>query len=438
MTWGAALALMLGTTIGLMLLRLPVAFAFFGANIVGAWIFLGGERGLVHLSRSFVDSIGTFQLAPVALFILMGELLFRTGVAFRAIDAIDRLIARVPGRLAVVSVAGGTVFSALSGSTLANTAMLGKTLLPEMRRRNYAKSISLGPILGTGGIAMLIPPSGLAVLLGSLSGISIVGILLAGAIPGIIMALTHTGYVIARCTIQPSLAPAYDLPEMSAWERWGPFVIYVVPLLSLFAVVVGSILVGFATPSESAALGAVGALALAACYRSLSWERVVTALRETGELTVMILFIIGASLTFSQILSFSGATSGLLSTVTGAELSPLWLVVAMLAIMLFLGCIMDPVSIMLICLPFFMPLAEQAGLPLIWFGVCMLLALEIGQTTPPFGVLLFVMKGVAPPDVSMRDIYVAVAPFIVLEVALLAGLVTWPGLVEWLPAMMAR
>ena len=221
MTWGAALALMLGTTIGLMLLRIPVAFAFFGANIVGAWVFLGGERGLIHMSRNFVDAVGTFQLAPVAMFILMGELLFRTGVAYRAIDAIDTLIARVPGRLAVVSVAGGTVFSALSGSTMANTAMLGKTLLPEMRRRNYAKSISIGPILGTGGIAMLIPPSGLAVLLGSLSGISIVGILLAGAIPGIMMAITHTSYVIIRCTLQPDLAPSYNCQSSTCGSVGG-------------------------------------------------------------------------------------------------------------------------------------------------------------------------------------------------------------------------
>ena len=221
-------------------------------------------------------------------------------------------------------------------------------------------------------------------------------------------------------------------------ERWGPFLKYVVPLLSLFGLVIGSILGGFATPSESAALGAVGALILSILYRSLSWENIVASLKESGEITVMILFIIGASLTFSQVLSFSGATQGLLATITDAELSPLWLVVAMLLIMLVLGCIMDPVSIMLICLPFFMPLADQAGLPLIWFGVLMLLALEIGQTTPPFGVLLFVMKGVAPPDVTMRDIYIAVTPFIILELALLASLVAWPGIIEWLPAMLAR
>ncbi len=436
MEWYLALLLLVGLSIALMLMGVPVAFAFFGANIVGATIFFGGEPGLIQWVRNTVEAVGKFPLAPVVCFLLMGEVLYHSGVAVRAIDAIDRLIARVPGRLCLVAVIGGTTFSALSGSTMANTAMLGSTLMPEMRRRGYHWSMTMGPILGTGGIAMLIPPSGLAILLGSLAEISIAGILIAGAVPGFLMACTHFSYVILRCRFDPSLAPAYDLPRMSFRERVRPFLIYVVPLFGLFLLVIGSILAGFATPTESASCGAIGAVIAAMAYRSFTWASFLTAVRETGRIAVMVLFIIAASLTFSQILAFSGATSGLLGLMRLVEPSPLVLIAGMMAITLILGCIMDPLSIMLITLPFFVPLAHFAGFDLIWFGVLMLLALEIGQTTPPFGLLLFVMKSVAPKDTTMQQIYLAVAPFILLEIALLIVLMLVPGAVTWLPALM--
>lgn len=438
MEWYWALLFLVGTVMVLMFLGVPFAIAFFTANIVGVLTFLGGEAGLIQLERNVVDGLVRFALAPVAMFILMGEIMFHTGIAFRAIDAVDKLISRVPGRLSLVAVVGGTVFSTLSGSSMANTALLGTTLMPEMRRRGYHRSMAMGPILGTGGIAMLIPPSSLAVLLGSLSGISIAGILIAGAIPGIIMAVVHFSYVVARCTLNPALAPAYDLPKMTWWERVRPFLVYVLPLLSLFGVVVGSILGGIATPTESASLGALGAVAAAACYRSLTWKGIWTAMVETGKITVMVYFIIAASLTFSQILSFSGATAGLLSLVREVDPTPFYLLAAMMGLILLMGCFMDPVSIMLITLPFFMPMAELIRIDLIWFGVLILLALEIGQTTPPFGMLLFVMRGVAPPDVTMRHIYAAVTPFVLLEIGILVFLVLVPEAVTWLPELMAK
>jgi len=436
MEWYWALSLLVGLVIFLMFLGVPVAFAFFGANIVGALIFLGGQAGLRQLIANVLEGLVNFSLAPIMMFILMGEIMFQTRVAFRAIDAVEKLIIRVPGRLSVVAVLGGTVFSTLSGSSMANTALLGTTLLPEMRARGYHKYMAMGPILGTGGIAMLIPPSGMAVLLGSLSGISIAAILIAGAIPGFIMAAVHLSYVVIRCSINPALAPTYTVPETSLWERWRPFLIYVVPLLSLFIVVVGSILAGLATPTESASLGALGALIAAAAYRSLSWQSLSRALVGTGRISVMVFFIIAASLTFSQILAFSGATHGMLSLIRAFDPTPLVVVSGMMIVMLILGCLMDPLSILLITLPFFMPLAEAANLNLIWFGVLMLLAIEISQTTPPFGMLLFCMKGVAPADTTMGDIYLSVAPFILLEIGILIFLVAVPDAVIWLPELM--
>ena len=364
MEWWLALLMLLGLLVVFMASGLPVAFAFFGVNVVGAVVFLGGEAGLQQLIRNAMASLTSFTLVPICLFILMGEIMFHTGLAFKAIDAIDRLVRRIPGRLSLVTLLGGTVFSSLSGSTIANTAMLGSVLLPEMLKRKYHPSMAMGPIMATGGIAMLIPPSALAVLLGSLANISIATLLIAGIIPGLIMSLLYVGYVIVRCSINPQLAPAYELRRMSTWDRYCPLLIYVVPLSLIFVVVVGSIIFGLATPTESAALGCAATVLIVALYRELRLKDLWAALAEAAKLSVMILFIIVASITFSQILAFSGATSGLLGLLRGLEVTPTVVLGIMLILLLFLGCFMDQVSMLMITIPFYIPLAQQQEISL--------------------------------------------------------------------------
>jgi tripartite ATP-independent transporter DctM subunit len=436
MDWYYALGLLLGMLVFFMAIGLPVAYAFFAVNLVGAVIFLGGEAGLMQLVRNAVSSVKQFSLVPIPLFILMGEIMFHTGMAVRAIDAVDRLIARVPGRLSLVAVSAGTIFSTLSGSTMANTAVLGSVLLPEMFKRGYSPTMAMGPILGTGGIAMLIPPSALAVLLASLAQMPIAKLLVAGIIPGLLIAALFFAYITIRCALNPKLAPVYETQAMSAKERFMPFVIYVVPLFSLFMLVVGSILLGWATPSESAALGAVGAIIAALCYRCLTWQGLKTAFLETAKVTGMALLVICASITFSQILAFAGAVDGLLETINALKLGPIALLLIMLVILLILGAFIDQLSMMLITLPFFIPLAESAGFEVVWYGVLLLIVLEISFTTPPFGLLLFVMKGVAPPFVSMRQIYAAATPFILIEILVLIAVIIFPWLATWLPDLM--
>ena len=438
MEWYWALTLMLGLLCLMMAMGMPVAFAFMGVNIVGAAVFLGGVPGLNQMIRNAMEALTNFSLAPIPLFLFMGEVLFHTGVAFKAIDAVDKLIARLPGRLSIVSIVGGTVFSSLSGSTIANTAVLGSVLLPDMMRRGYHPTMAMGPIMATGGIAMLIPPSALAVLLGSLAGISISGLLIAGIVPGILMSVLFFLYVLIRCSMNPSLAPAYEVERLEPWQRWRPFLIYVVPLFMIFIVVVGSILVGWATPTESAALGCVAALAAAASYRSLTWAGFLKSVRETAKVSVMILFIIVASVTFSQILAFSGATNGLLDLIDTVGATPVLILLAMLLILLLLGAFMDQVSMVMITLPFYIPLAQAVGFDLLWFGVLMLIVMEISFTTPPFGLLIYVMKGVAPKGITLGQIYAAAFPFIVLELIVLALLVTIPDLATWLPQQIRR
>ena len=436
MVWSTAMVLMLGTVCVAMALGLPVAFAFFGANIIGTLIFMGGPIGLTTLPSEVLQAIAKFTLTPIPLFLLMGEILFHTGVAFKAIGAVDRLIAKLPGRLSVVAIVGGTLFSSLSGSTIANTAMLGSVLLPDMVRRGYQPSISMGPIMATGGIAMLIPPSALAVLLASLAEQPVAALLIAGIVPGIMMSVLFLGYVVGRCAATPALAPVYDVEKLTFGERWKPFFVYVVPLFGIFIVVVGSIFAHIASPTESAALGCVASAIACACYRSLTWRNLMKSLMETAKITTMILFIIAGSLTFSQILAVSGAVDGLLAQISALQLTPLLAIILMMGVLLFLGAFMDQVSMLLLTLPFFLPLAMAQHIDLLWLMVLMLIVMEISLLTPPFGLLLFVMKGVAPFKTTLLQIYGSAMPFVVLELFVLGLLIAFPALSLFLPRLL--
>jgi len=433
--WQLVLGLMGGGLVFLMGVGVPVAFAFLAINIVGAWFILGGEAGLRLLALNATQSVGSFALVPIPLFILMGELLLRTGLATRAIHAIERLIVGVPGRLSLVAVTSGAVFASLSGSSIANTAVLGRVLLPDMQRLGYHPVLSVGPILGIGGVAMLIPPSALGVLFGSLAGISISQLLIGGILPGLMLALFYLLFIAAIAWLKPSLGPAEPVEKEPLAARIRPFIVHVLPLMTIVVVVVGSILGGFATPTESAALGSMATLVAALAYRSLTWRALLDALTGTARTSALILIIISGSITFSQILSFSGASRELIDVVISFEVSPAVLVAAMLLSALVLGMLMDQVSIMLITLPFFMPLVTHAGVDPVWFGVMMLVALEIGLVTPPFGLLLFIMQSVAPAGVTMRDILVSVSPFIVIELAGLALVFAFPAIALWLPSL---
>src|SRR5947199_196685 len=304
MSWGAAAWLMLGGSTVLLFLGLPVAFSFLVINLAGALRFLGGEAGLVQFARNCVGSVASFSLTPIPLFVLMGEVLFHTGIALKVIDGVERLIQQVPGRLAVVAVVAGTVFSAISGSTIATTAMLGSLMLPVMLARGYHPVMATGPIMAIGAVDMLIPPSALTVLLGSLSGISISKLLIGGVVPGLILSVAFVVYIVIRARFNPALAPATPIEKLSRWARFDPLVRYVLPLVLIFVVVIGAMAGGIATPTESAALGALATMALAALYRALSITALTKALHGTIGISGMILFIILGATTFSQILSF--------------------------------------------------------------------------------------------------------------------------------------
>ena len=433
MSWQLASLLLLGGSTVLLFIGLPVAFAFMAINIVGAILFLGGDAGLSQMLRNSAAAVINFSLTPIPLFVLMGEVLFHTGLALKVIDGIERLVRQVPGRLAVVAVVAGTVFSAISGSTIATTAMLGSLMLPVMLSRGYNPVLATGPIMAIGAVDMLIPPSALTVLLGSLSGISISKLLIGGVVPGLMLSVAFVGYIIVRATANPALAPATVVEERSGWARYELLVCYVLPLVSIFVVVIGAMSGGIATPTESAALGALATMALAAAYRALSFDALLKALRGTVGISAMILFIILGATTFSQILSFSGATEGIVSNILGAGLTPFAILAGMMLLLIFLGIFVDQVSMMLITLPVFMPIVQRLDIDLIWFGVLYLICMQLGLLLPPHGLLLMTMKGVAPKEVTMAHIFRAVVPYVAMSLVLLVIIIMVPAIATWLP-----
>lgn len=436
MDWTTNLALLMGTIVLLMLIGLPVAMAFLASNVIGAFLFMGGIAGIDQLARNSIASVITFSLTPIPLFVLMGEVLFQTGLALKVIDGFDRLIYRVPARLPIISVVAGTAFSAVSGSTIATTAMLGRSMTPVMLKKKYHPSLAMGPIIAIGGVDMLIPPSALIVLFGSLANISITKLLFAGILPGVALACLFVLYILLRAKISPSMVPTDDVgTRYSGWEKYKPLVTYVLPLMSIFAVVIGTMTGGIATPTEAAALGAAATIVLALAYRALTLSNLLASLKGTVHVSGIILFIIVGATSFSQLLGMSGATNGFLGMISEMSLGTTTLLIMMILVLIVLGCFVDQISMMLLTLPFFMPLVLTAGIDPIWFGVLFLIAMQMGLMTPPFGLLLFTMKSVVPPSISINQVFASAMPFVIIGVLMLVAVFMVPGIATWLPGL---
>lgn len=433
--WFAALILMFLLIVLLIALGLPVAFAFLTADVIGSTLFMGGDAGLAQLVRTSANALTNFALVPVPLFLIMGELFFHSGLGFRAFNALDKLFGRLPGRLSFVTIGGGTMFAALSGSSMASTALLGTLMVPEMAKRGYSNRLSIGPILGVGGLAILIPPSALAVLLGSLAHIDIGKLLIAGIIPGLLLATLYTLYIVFSIRFDPDSAPAYDVESISLKEKLLLLARDVLPMGFVVFLVIGMIILGWATPTESAACGVAGVIILAACKGCLSMQVIILSFLGATRVTVMMFMIILGASTFSKVLAFSGATTGLVEWVGTLSLSPMAALLTMFLIMLMLGAFMEQLSMMMLTLPIFVPLAHYYGFDLIWFGIIVLLAVEMSLTMPPMGLLLFVMKGVAPPGTRLQDIWLAALPFMACATLLLLLLLVFPGIALWLPGL---
>jgi tripartite ATP-independent transporter DctM subunit len=431
MEWWLIL-LILGALLGVFfVIGVPVAFAFMGVNIIGFYLFVGGVESLKLLVPSAFDGIAHFTLVAVPLFIFMGEALFHTGLAKIMIDNLGKWVGHARGSLSLLAIIGGTLFAMISGSAVSGVAVFGATLVPEMRERGYGKPMIFGPVLGAGSLATVIPPSILVVIIATLSQQSVGRLLVAAVVPGLILAFSYFVYILVRARLQPHLAPPYAAEAVSWGERLRALGA-ILPLSLLILLVLGSIFFGVATPSETAALGATGVLVLAALYGTLSWARVKSAFMATVSVTTMVFMIVMSSTAFGQLLAFTGVARELVDLAVNLPVSPIVIVLAMQILLIIMGMFIEDISILLITIPLFFPIIRSLGLDEVWFGILMLMNMQMAIISPPFGLLLFTLKGVVP-DATLGEIYRSSIPILFILLAVLILLIVFPDLVTWLP-----
>ncbi|MFC6856400.1 TRAP transporter large permease subunit [Marivibrio halodurans] len=436
MEWWVTLGGTLALLLGLFLTGVPIFVAFLIVN-VGGVLLLMGPSGFGMFTNSVFETATTSSLATIALFILMGELLFRSGTIDVVFDSVDKLVGRLKGRQYLLSVSLSTILGALSGSALGVSAMMARTLYRTMVGRGYDGRLSCGTILAGASLAPIIPPSLLVIIIGTLANVSIAKLLLAGLLPGLLLAAVFAAYALFRVHLNPDLAPPDTggasvvsfREKLRAALRLGPFSVI------MFSVM-GFILLGIATPSEAAATGVAGTLLTAAYYRKLNWRMVWNSLVSAAGISSMILLIMASSAMFSQLLAFTGTTTNLVEFVAALDLpGPVMLFVLMLVP--FLLCMfIDQIALLLILIPIYQPILTSYGFDPIWFWTLMLINVTIGGMTPPFGYTMFAFKGGAGSDISINAIYRASWPFVGLFVLTLILLAALPGLVLFLPAML--
>lgn len=436
MEWQWILVIIMGGLLAALMSGIPVFAAFLLIDFIGIFFFMGGIGGLTSIVRSALDSIGVFTLTPVPLFVIMGEVIFVSGMAAKAIDVIERILVRLPGRLSMVAVGAGAMFDAMSGSALGTCAMFGSLLVPEMMKRNYSKYMSMGPVMAASMLAVVIPPSTLAIIVAAEAGLPAGKLLLAGFVPGLMIAGLFGAFITISCLIKPSLAPTGESVRKATSSLGMDFLKYLLPLSAVALSVLGSIFTGVATPTEAAALGAFTSMVVAVCYGRLTKEVIIVSARRCLGITAMIFMILAGSMAFSQLLAFTGITRGVIEIATNLKVHPMLIVASMLSILLVLGCMIDQISMIMIGVPLFVPVAAALGYDLIWFALLLLLAITLGVLTPPFGLLLFIMKGVNPGKIQMSDVFLSAMPYIMLTMFGMVLIMVFPKIVTWLPHLM--
>ena len=433
MEWYTTLIVGMAILFVLFLSGAPIFLAFLAAILLGVY-FVIGPAGFPLFANSVLDTATTTSLASIPLFILMGELLFRSGTMDVLFDSIDKLVGKVRGRQYVLVVVLSAVFGALSGVAMAVAAMLGRAIMPGMHDRGYDRSIAAGLIIGGASLAPIIPPSLLAIIVGSLADVSIAKLLIAGVIPGLFIGGIFLVYVFVRIGMNPSLAPgnvAGERAEVTPMEKLTA-IVRIMPFLIVIFSVMGFIMLGIATPSESAATGVVGSLLTAAIYRKLSLQMILDSLMAAIKVSAMILAIMAMSKMFTQLLAFTGATGELVNLVANLGYSPIVMLLIMLAVPFILCMFIDTIAVILLTIPIYQPVVTALEFDPVWFWLLFLVNITLGAITPPFGYTLFAFKAVVP-DMSISQVYRATWPFVGLFLLGIALIIAFPAIATWLP-----
>jgi len=424
--------LLFGALILFLALGLPLAFVLGGVGVVGCY-FLWGSKGLFVAAAQAYGAMGKFTLLAIPLFIFMAMILERAGVADDLYTMMHRWMGPLRGGLAIGTVLICTIFAAMSGISGAATVSMGLIALPAMLKRNYDKIMAMGCISGGGALGILIPPSVPMILYATLTGESVGGLFAGGVFPGLLLSALFILYIGIRCFFQPKLGPALPKEERATWEEKLVSLRAVALPIMIIVMVLGSIYAGVCTATEAAALGCLGAIISAAVYRKLRWTLIKEACYRTASLTTMIIWILIGAYCFTSVYTGTGAhelMEHLLLSIPGGRYA---ILAAMQITFFILGCILDPAGIIMICTPVFVPVIKSLGFDPLWFGVLFIMNMEMGYLTPPFGFNLFYMKAIAPPGITMADIYRSIVPFVILQGIGLVIVIIFPEIALWFP-----
>ena len=429
--------LLFGALILFLALGLPLAFVLGGVGVVGSYL-LWGDRGLYLITTQAYASMGKFTLLAIPLFIFMAMILERAGVADDLYTLMHRWMGPLPGGLAIGTVIICTIFAAMSGISGAATVSMGIIALPAMLSRGYDKTIAMGCISGGGALGILIPPSVPMILYATLTGVSIGGLFAGGIMPGLLLAALFILYIGVRCHFQPNLGPPLPVEDRVSWrEKFISLRAVLLPIM-IIIMVLGSIYAGVCTATEASALGCVGAIISAVVYRKLNWTLIKESCFRTAALTALIIWILIGAYGFTAVYTGTGAhvlMEHIMMSIPGGR----WAILITMQIIFFiLGCILDPVGIIMICTPVFVPVITALGFDPLWFGVLFIMNMEMGYLTPPFGFNLFYMKAIVPPGITMGDIYRSIVPFVILQGIGLIIVIIFPEIALWLPKLMVR
>ncbi len=427
--------LMFASLFAVLLTGLPIAFSLGFVAIIFAF-YLWGPESLLLIASSMSNYLKNFLLVAIPLFIFMANMLERAGIADDLYSTMHKWFGPVRGGLAIGTVVICTIFAAMSGISSTGTITMGLIALPAMLKRGYDKSIAIGCILAGGALGILIPPSISFIIYVLFANVSVGALFMAGILPGILLSTLFIAYIAIRCYLQPSLGPSLAYTERAGWGiKIKSLRAILLPLLLVIAVL-GAIFTGIATPTEAAAVGAFGSIICAIIYGRFNREHLKYVSISTLRTTSMLIWIMGGAYAFSSIYTGLGATEVVNKFMRSLQLSPLLIILAMQVSLFFLGMFLDPMAIMMITLPIYLPIVSSMGYSLVWFGVLFTINMEMGFLTPPFGFTLFIMRGIAPKGVTVYDIYKSIWPFVALQGLGLIIVMIFPQIALYLPSLL--
>ena len=422
--------------VAILLCGVPIYLGFLLLNGIGVLYFFGAS-GAGLFANSVVESLSSLNMTTIPLFVLMGEILFRPGAVEVLFDSVDKLIGKIRGRLYVFTMVLSTIFGALCGSAVAVVSMLGRSVLPVMHKRGYDINLSASVIQGGASLAPIIPPSLLAVIIGSMANVSISSLLIAGILPGLFLACLSIAYVYFAIWRNPKLAPIDEPEERVAGEsqarRKTMAVVRMLPFLLIIFSVMGLMLLGIATPSESAATGVVGSLITAACYRKLSLAMLKKSVASTVKISTMILMIVATSILFGQLLAFTGVTADLVNFVSTLDISPMVMFWLLMIVPFVLCMFIDQLAFMLVAIPLYAPLVSKLGLDPVWFWTQFSINMTLASLTPPFGYTMFALRAAAPNLITLKQVFAASWPITWVFVVGMVLMTVFPGMITWQP-----